>query len=1155
MLALLDNESHFGLGRALLTPDDVVAHAAAQGCAAVGLADYMSVDGVVSFTAAAKKHGVKPIIGCRLAVHLMKDTAGETATKSYGVGSIIAYPKNAAGFTELLQLLSLAHCEPRAHRGVGRIWPSDLLALAASGNHLFLLSPDEPMYRWPEFEDVLLTLARMSRERGEPVLSLPVLQGKTPLHVRINTDTMEWSDRLLDSYDYAAPLIYCGAAKYKHADEAHASAYDTFRASATQSFIRSTGKLIYRRYARDDAPVSVDVASTALECTGIVAADMSEDVLEHLEYVWEPMPVSLPRTLDTITDDDSEYEHLVDLVLMGIETRLGQSVLGYQPSDEDIVTRYQPRIRYELEVLKSMGFCRYFLVVADLVNYAKNRGILVGPGRGSVGGSIVAYLMGITDVDPIRFDLLFERFINPERLDLPDADIDFESARRHEVHEYLVERYGADCVANVTNYVTAQPSSAFRRAAMVHGLPPGQQNLSVQIQAGVDLESAAANIPAIAVYKAENPRAFSDAVLMTGFNAGFSVHAGGVIVTDSAPGERLADRSTVVVRKETPCVSWDKHSVEGFGLVKIDMLSISTLDGLSVALKLLGDKVDLTQLPLDDELTLKGFEQGETIGVFQFESRGMRRLLVDMARKVSRTPGSLDEVVERNPLNFMDLAVATALYRPGPMESGMMAEYVANRQVGAEVSVIHPDMKPILSKTIGAMVFQEQVMEVARVIAGFSLAEADLLRRAIGKKDADKMAALRDDFVSRCVSYKGLAAHDATHLFDNIEKFASYSFNASHSVAYSLISYQCMYLKQHHPVEFYCGLMNSATAKGDFRLRTLIADAKANGIMVLPPDINQSQLAFAPSEHEGKRCIVAPLSVMRGLAEKGATKAIHARESLPGAVFTSREHFSASVDRRSINKTVVAALEAVGGFRSLDDPSDPEYVSVMDESRRGAQLESCPGIIVDFVRADRVLDVVGAKDGLIDMHTRINKCDRCALACGKHYNPANTPPSIVPMPSFGKRPMVMVVLEDPAPKEVGYGRMMAPRCREEVLRALRASDLSPNDCYFTTTQKARRAEKQPINPDHVSQCLPYLLEEIELLKPAVILALGTKTLRAINPDLKGNAQDLNGQIVWMPKLNAALVCGISPGMIYFNPEAQEELDHAFEVTASLCPTH
>jgi DNA polymerase-3 subunit alpha len=790
--------------------------------------------------------------------------------------------------------------------------------------------------------------------------------------------------------------------------------------------------------------------------------------------------------------------------------RIDSEFMGYKP-DRAKLQEYIDRLKMELNVLKTLGFCNYFLLVADLVRWAKANDIIVGPGRGSVGGSLVAFVLGITDVDPIRFNLLFERFINPERLDLPDADLDFMSARRHEVVEYLRDKYGRDCVAQISNYNTLAAPSALRETGRFFELPDRDYACTSYIPKehgqSKSLEEALEEMPELQQFADKYPHQFKIAQQLQGQLRSMGTHAAGVIVA----AEPVENRAVVDRRGGDGAVNWDKRVVEDMGLVKIDILGLTNLDVIGRArAKILhdyGKDVDLLKLPLDDPKVLKAFGLGDTIGVFQFEGGGMRKLLKDLAKG--------------GDLTFEELSAATALFRPGPIDSGLLDDYVAIRQGAAMESYEHPNMKAALAPTFGVIVYQEQVMQLARDLAGFTLAGADHLRKAMGKKDPIKMAEQRDNWVQGCKNHSGIEEAWSNALFDKIELFAGYAFNRSHSVEYAIISYWTMWLKVYYPHAFYAAALE--VFKED-KLHSLVADAAKRGIEILPPDINQSTSEFRRfGDH-----LMAPLNRVKGVGEP-TEKAILDARAANGGSFKTVDELIEKVERRKCNVRHRAILEEVGAFASIIPGSLPPR----HPDRVKRQLELLPGLIAANVRAERNIVLDGhIKDELTKLYMELR--DEGAIV----------------LPRFGKKPKIVVVFEAPTVWDEKSGKLMETDSSQPVKDAIKAAGLSLADCYITTYLKRPKAGKQPDNSE-ILFSKPYFEREMELLKPPVILALGSFVARELLPDERGGIMELSGKVVYSKARDASVVVSISPGMIYHDPGKQTLLNDAVARAAEL----
>ena len=589
----------------------------------------------------------------------------------------------------------------------------------------------------------------------------------------------------------------------------------------------------------------------------------------------------------------------------GLEQRLQRHGLAHGLTAED----YRERLAFELGVIASMKYAGYFLIVADFIQWAKAQGIPVGPGRGSGAGSLVAYALTITDLDPLRFGLLFERFLNPERISMPDFDIDFCQDRRDEVIQYVQERYGRDRVAQIITFGTLQARGVLRDVGRVLQMPYGQVDklckLVPQNPANpVTLKRAIEDEPRLQAERDRDPvtrRAFDIAQKLEGLHRHASTHAAGIVI-----GERSLTELVPLYRDPKslmPVTQFNMKWVEPAGLVKFDFLGLKTLTVLDLAVKLVRRRdidLDLSSLPLDDAKTYEMLARGETVGVFQVESQGMRRALVDM-----------------RPDRFEDLIVLVALYRPGPMAN--IPTYCARKLGHERTDYLHPKLEPILQATYGIITYQEQVQQIARDLAGYSLGKADILRRAMGKKDRKEMASQRGDFISGAVE-RGIGRDDAEVIFDTCAKFAEYGFNKSHSAPYALLTYQTAYMKANYPVEFLAASMTLDMGNTD-KLAEFRAEAVRLGIKVEPPSINRSGVAF---DVEGNTIYYA-LAALRGVGRQAVQSILDARGENP---FADMADFARRINPRAVNKRVLESLAASGAFDRLEPNRARSFAAV-----------------------------------------------------------------------------------------------------------------------------------------------------------------------------------------------------------------------------------
>jgi DNA polymerase-3 subunit alpha len=567
---------------------------------------------------------------------------------------------------------------------------------------------------------------------------------------------------------------------------------------------------------------------------------------------------------------------------------------------EDVIPSLQERLRYELSVIKDMGFSGYFLIVWDFIKYAKEHGIIVGPGRGSAAGSLVAYCLGITTVDPIRYGLLFERFLNPSRRTLPDIDIDFCYKRRPEVIEYVRSKYGEDRVAQIVTFSTMKPRAAIRDAGRVYSMEYGKVDRLAKMVPevlNITLDKALDTSPELRD-AFENDEMYRNIIetarRLEGITRQDGIHAAGVVIADDklslyTPLQRRGAEEEIVTQ-------YDMDAIQAIGLLKMDFLGLRTLTVISDTLENIervhGIKVDPDRIPLDDPRTYELLQRGDTVGVFQLESPGMRSLLQDL-----------------RPDCFEDLIAVLALYRPGPLKSGMVKDFVGRKHERMPIEYLHPDLEPLLEETNGIILYQEQVMRLAVEMAGYTMAEADGLRGVVAKSKAEEMKEQRDKFIGGMVG-RGYSHRLAEKLFELVKHFGEYGFNKSHSTAYAVISYQTAYLKAHFPREFMAANLTSVTGNKD-KVPVFVNECLKMGIRILPPDINESLKEFTPVE-EGIRF---GLSAVRNLGAGAAEKVISLRRE--GGPYQTLLDFCSRVGSGIVNKRALESLIKSGAFDFL----------------------------------------------------------------------------------------------------------------------------------------------------------------------------------------------------------------------------------------------
>jgi DNA polymerase-3 subunit alpha len=629
------------------------------------------------------------------------------------------------------------------------------------------------------------------------------------------------------------------------------------------------------------------------------------------------------------------FEHVVR---QGFDERLPRlRQLAAAGQLRQTVDEYERRLSYEIEMIKKMKYPGYFLIVWDFIRYAREQGIPVGPGRGSAAGSLVAYCLRITDVDPLDFGLIFERFLNPERVSLPDIDIDFCERRRGEVIDYVTRKYGRENVAQIITFGTMKAKAVVRDVGRVLEMPFADvDKVAKQIPAALDmtLEKALEESETLRQMEQNDPRVkelLSVARRLEGMTRHASVHAAGVVIapkaiTEYAPLYKGAHDEIVT--------QWSMKEIERVGLLKMDFLGLSTLtliyDAIEEIERTSGVVLDIDHVPLDDPKTYQIFQEGQTYGIFQFESSGMR----DILRKAK--PQRLDDLIALN-----------ALYRPGPLRSGMVDDFIARKQGRTEVKYELPELEPVLADTYGVIAYQEQVMRISNVVAGFSLGEADLLRKAMGKKNPEVMAKQRGKFVDGAKK-NGVNEKKAAHLFDLMEHFAGYGFNKSHSTAYAFLAYQTAYLKANYPWHFAAALLTIEAQNTD-KLALYLGECRDRGIPVLPPDVNESQLRFTVEPEKGVRF---GLTAIKNVGEGAIASLLEVRRTRP---ITSMDGLCEDLDLRLVNKRVFESLVKAGAFDSIAR-LDPALAEASSKALRPRLLAAIDGACEHGARMQRSRD-------------------------------------------------------------------------------------------------------------------------------------------------------------------------------------------------------
>ena len=925
--SILDGASRVG---------DLVKAAVADGQPALGMTDHGNMYGVIDFYRACRNEGIKPVIGTEAYMAhehrserpprrgKLDDGGGNTegGQKLYYHLTLLA--ENNAGYKNLIQLSSRAFLEgyyykPRldwellADHSEGLIAPTGYL-----GGHVL-----QSLLR-DEYDEAVAKAARLQDIFGKDNLFVEIQDHGIPEQQRTNPELLRLADQI------GAPLLATNDSHYTH--RADAEAHDALLCVQTGSLVSDPDRLKFHsdeHYLKSAAEMRHLFSELGSACDNTLW--IAERANVEIEFGKPQLP-DFPIPDEYANADD----YLQALTLEGAQARWGS------PLSEEVADR----LAYELKVISDMGFSSYFLITWDLIRYARERGIRVGPGRGSAAGCAVAYSLRITDLDPIHYDLLFERFLNPSRVSMPDIDMDFDSRYRDEIIRYASQKYGRDHVAQIITFSTIKARAAVRDSARVldfpyalgdklaKAMPPlvlGRDTplwaCLEQSEEYADGYKAAAELRDMYEGDEDAHKVIEVARGLEGLRRQDGIHAAAVVITKEPLTEYLP-----VQRKASPNQSLDEvpivtqyemHAVEDLGLLKMDFLGLRNLDVIEDAIGLIeqsrAERLDIDNVPLDDAATYELLARGDTIGVFQLESGPIRSLMRSL-----------------KPTCFDDVAALVALYRPGPMAANMHNDYADRKNDRKPVQVFHEDAADILADTYGLMIYQESVMRVAQRFAGYSLAEADNLRKACGKKDRELMAKERGSFVAGC-EQSGYGAELGTQLFDIIEQFADYAFNKSHSYGYGLIAYQGAYLKANYSVEYMAALLTSVKSKLE-KAAVYLAECRQRGIEVTLPDVNRSQSDFAAiGLDDGEQSISFGLSAVRNVGAGAAQTILDEREK--NGPFTDFHDFCQRVDPMVLNKGIVEALIKAGSFDSLGHPRQGLLNVFEPIVRRGIQQQ------------------------------------------------------------------------------------------------------------------------------------------------------------------------------------------------------------------------
>ncbi|MGD0950189.1 MAG: DNA polymerase III subunit alpha [Candidatus Binatia bacterium] len=877
----------------------LIAAVKAAGMPAVAITDHGNMFGAVDFYQKATEHGVKPILGCEMYVapKSRKDKGNCRADdfESGGNHHLVLLVMNQEGYRNLCRLVTLSYTEgfyykPRIDKELLRQYNGGLIALSGC------LASEVNQAIAAGGIDRAREVMRDYRALFDGRYYVEVQDNRLPQQERANPELIRLAHEL------SLPVVATNDCHYLQPEDA--KAHEVLLCIQTGKTLSDEKRW---RFETDQLYVKSpdEMRAAFAHCPEAVSNTL--DIASRCSFALTFGKYQFPAF--TTPEGESLDDHLDRVAREGLAARLTR--LRTQDGwDAERERTYLERFNHELKVIKKMGFAGYFLIVADFTNYAKRRGIPVGPGRGSAAGSLVAYALGITDLDPIPYNLLFERFLNPERRSMPDIDMDFCFERRDEVIQYVRQKYGDDRVAQIITFGTLKGKQAIKDVGRVLNFsfvetdrmaklyPAPKQGKEFPLAEAFKME------PRLRELRKQGEREeqlFAYAERLEGLLRHASKHAAGIVIS----AQPLIESLPLFVDKDGAVMTQYQYAdVDAIGLIKFDFLGLKTLTMIQKVVRRVRDSrgtaVDFSSLPLNDRDTYKLIAKGDTVGVFQMESGGMRKLLTQL-----------------RPTTFEDIIAVNALFRPGPLDGGMVEQFTKRKHGKEPIKYLHPALEPILKDTCGVIVYQEQVMQVAQALAGYTLGDADNLRRAMGKKKKAAMEREKDRFIAGAVQRK-VPEKLAREIFEQMETFAAYGFNKSHAAAYTLISYQTAYLKAHFPEEFMAGLMTLEMGETDKTYKN-IAECRAHGIAVLPPDVNESREDFTVGQPgaEGKRPIRFGLGAVRGVGSKAIEGIIAAREQGP---FTSLADFCKRVPSQQVNKRVIESLIKCGAFDFLGEP-------------------------------------------------------------------------------------------------------------------------------------------------------------------------------------------------------------------------------------------
>jgi len=856
----------------------------AQGMGSVAITDHGNMFGVVDFFDRAAKAGIKPIIGCEVYVAPKdrKDRSPSPNGRSYAY-HLVLLVMNEVGYKNLSTLVTLGHLEgfyyrPRVDMALLKEYNQGLIALSAclAGHIPYLINAGK-------MEAASLKAQEMATIFDRDRFFLELQANKMVEQEKVNRGLSELSK------DLSIPMVATNDCHYLNREDSEA--HDVLLCIQTGKSVDAEKRLRFSSdefffKTRAEMEEALPDYGEALDNTAHVAG-LCQYEMRFGEYKFPVFQVPGNQSLDDMLMEEAQK---------GLERRLAQKEDEEGKMTPELRREYEERLQYELKIILKMGFAGYFLIVADFIDYALNHDIAVGPGRGSAAGSLVAFCLNITNIEPIKYGLIFERFLNPARISMPDIDIDFCIHGRDQVIQYVADKYGRNNVSQIITFGTMKARGVIRDVGRTLNVPLSEVDRIAKLVPegpGVKLDSAIREEPELKSLEngSETPRKLlSIARSLEGLARHASTHACGVVISDRPLTEYLP---LYKGSKGEIMAQFTMDKVEQLGLIKFDFLGLKTLTVLKEALKLVeastGKKIDLDRISLEDKATYQLCSDGKTTGVFQLESSGIKEIL----RKLS-------------PETFEDVIALVALYRPGPLGSNMVDDFINGKHGKIKVSYFLPQLKPILKETYGVILYQEQVMKIAQVLANYTMAEADELRKAVGKKKPEVMAKHRARFIDGAKD-NNVKSQMAEKLFGLIEKFGGYGFNKSHSAAYAMIAYQTAYLKAHYPVQFMCSLLTQDMGNQDKTIKN-IAECRTMGIKILPPDVNESQADFSVVEDQ----IRFGLAAVKNVGLKAVELVIAERDA--HGRFSGLLDFCRRMEGSKVNRRVLEGLIQCGAF-------------------------------------------------------------------------------------------------------------------------------------------------------------------------------------------------------------------------------------------------